>query len=48
MLFVGDVLQLPPVTGNPVFSKLTNKIITATLGCMTAITSGKKLLCMMS
>ena len=27
MLFVGDILQLPPVTGSPVFSKLYNKLI---------------------
>ena len=27
MLFVGDILQLPPVTGSPVFSKLCNNLI---------------------
>ena len=27
MLFVGDILQLPPVTGSPVFSKLCNKLV---------------------
>ena len=42
MLFVGDVLQLPPVTGNLVFSKLTNKIITARLVCMTAVNIWKE------
>ena len=31
-LFVGDILQLPPVTGSPVFSKLCNKLITSRMG----------------
>ena len=37
MLFVGDILQLPPVTGDPVFSKLSNKLVVSRLGCMTAV-----------
>ena len=37
MLFVGDILQLPPVTGDPVFSKLSNKLVISRLGCMTAV-----------
>jgi len=36
MLFE-DVLQLSPVTGNPVFSKLNNKLVTTRLGFMTAV-----------
>ena len=32
MLFVGDILQLPPVTGSPVFSKLCNKLIASRMG----------------
>ena len=34
MVFVGDILQLPPVNGKPVFSKLENKAIASRLGCI--------------
>ena len=37
MLFVGDLLQLPPVHGNPVFEKVATKSILSQLGCAAAI-----------
>jgi len=37
MLFVGDLLQLPPVNGLPVFSKLTSKAVSNKLGCISAV-----------
>ena len=37
MLFVGDILQLPPVNGAAVFEKVNNRSITNKLGCMTSI-----------
>ena len=37
MLFVGDILQLPPVTGSPVFAKLCNKLIASRMGNMTSV-----------
>ena len=36
-LFVGDLFQLPPVHGNPVFEKVTTKSILSHLGCAAAI-----------
>ena len=33
MMFVGDILQLQPVSGNPVFEKITQKAILNKLGC---------------
>uniref|UniRef100_A0A1X7T5U6 ATP-dependent DNA helicase n=1 Tax=Amphimedon queenslandica TaxID=400682 RepID=A0A1X7T5U6_AMPQE len=27
ILFVGDLLQLPPVNGRPVFKKISNKLV---------------------
>ena len=42
MLFVGDILQLPPVNGSPVFSKLTNKLIATRMGCMTSVNIWKE------
>ena len=33
VMFVGDLLQLPPVNGDPVFSKLNQKAMSK-LGCM--------------
>ena len=33
-LFVGDLLQLPPVNGAPVFEALTNKVVLSRLGCL--------------
>ena len=37
VLFVGDILQLPPVNGGPVFDRMTNKAVASILGCMTSI-----------
>ena len=37
VLFVGDILQLPPVNGLPVFAPLQNKAIANRLGCLTSI-----------
>ena len=37
ILFVGDLLQLPPVNGLPVFSKLTSKAVSNKLGCISAV-----------
>ena len=37
MLFVGDILQLQPVNGNPVFEKVGNKSLAQKIGCVTAI-----------
>ena len=37
VLFVGDILQLPPVNGQPVFSRLNNKAIGSRLGCMASV-----------
>ena len=37
MLFVGDLLQLPPVNGNPVFEKITKKSLSFKLGCATSV-----------
>ena len=37
ILFVGDILQLPPVNGEPVINKLENKAIANRLGCITCV-----------
>jgi len=37
MLFVGDLLQLPPVNGQPVFCKLNDSTIANRLECVTAL-----------
>ena len=37
VLFVGDILQLPPVNGAPVFERITNKSVALQLGCMTSV-----------
>ena len=37
VLFVGDVLQLPPVNGSIVFQNICNKVIAVRLGCMTSV-----------
>jgi len=42
MLFVGDILQLPPVTGSPIFSKLSNKLIASRMGCITSVNIWKE------
>jgi len=42
ILFVGDILQLPPVNGNPVFSKLSNILVVNKLGCRHAVNIWEK------
>ena len=37
VLFVGDILQLPPGNGAPVFERISNKSITSKLGCLTSV-----------
>ena len=37
VMFVGDILQLQPVSGNPVFEKNTEKAILNKLGCVTSV-----------
>ena len=37
VLFVGDLLQLPPVNGRPVFENVVRKAILAKLGCMMSV-----------
>ena len=37
MLFVGDLLQLQPVNGHPVFEKITQKSLQHKLGCATSV-----------
>ena len=37
VLFVGDILQLPSVNGQPVFARLDNKAIGSRLGCMASV-----------
>ena len=37
VLFVGDILQLPPVNGASVFERITNKSVGTKLGCMTSV-----------
>ena len=37
MLFVGDILQLLPVNGQPVFEQIATKSLTHKLGCTTAV-----------
>ena len=37
VVFVGDLLQLPPVNGHPVFCELTNKAISSKVGCMGSV-----------
>ena len=41
-LFVGDLLQLPPVSGGLVFDRLTRKAILLKLGCMTSVNIWKE------
>ena len=42
ILFVGDLLQLPPVNGAPVFDKLNTKAVLSKLGCMTSVNIWKE------
>ena len=37
MLFVGDLLQLQPVNGSPVFERITNKTLSYKLGCAASV-----------
>ena len=37
VLFVGDILQLPPVNGSHVFQNVCNKVIGARLGCLASV-----------
>ena len=37
VLFVGDILQLPPVNGAPVFDRINNKSVASKLGCMISV-----------
>ena len=37
VLFVGDILQLPPVNRAPAFDRITNKSVASKLGCMTSV-----------
>ena len=37
VLFVGDILQLPPVNGSHVFQNVCNKVIAARLGCLASV-----------
>ena len=42
ILFVGDLLQLPPVNGAPIFECLSQKIVQYRLGCATAVNNWKE------
>ena len=42
VLFVGDLLQLPPVNGNSIFEKVSQKVLLHRLGCTTAINIWKE------
>lgn len=42
VLFFGDLLQLPPVNGSMVFQNISNKLIAARLGCVTAVNIWKE------
>ena len=37
ILFVGDLLQFPPVNGRPVFNKISNKLLKTRLGAANAV-----------
>ena len=37
VLFVGDLLQLQPVNGQPVFEKVSSMAVTLKLGCATSV-----------
>ena len=42
MMFVGDLLQLPPVSGSPVFEKISAKALLFQLGCATSLNIWKE------
>ena len=44
MLFVGDILQLLPVTRSPVFSKLCNKLIASRMGSIISMNIWKDII----
>ena len=37
VVFVGDLLQLPPINGLPVFCKLTNRAVSSKFGYMRSV-----------
>uniref|UniRef100_A0A1X7V0X8 Uncharacterized protein n=1 Tax=Amphimedon queenslandica TaxID=400682 RepID=A0A1X7V0X8_AMPQE len=42
ILFVGDLLQLPPVNGRPAFNKFSNKLVKTRLGAANAVNIWKE------
>uniref|UniRef100_A0A1X7VDH8 ATP-dependent DNA helicase n=2 Tax=Amphimedon queenslandica TaxID=400682 RepID=A0A1X7VDH8_AMPQE len=42
ILFVGDLLQLPPVNGRPVFNKISNKLVKTRFGAANAVNIWKE------
>ena len=42
MLFIGDLLQLQPVNGNPVFEVILKKLLCHKLGCATSVNIWKE------
>uniref|UniRef100_A0A1X7V9D7 ATP-dependent DNA helicase n=1 Tax=Amphimedon queenslandica TaxID=400682 RepID=A0A1X7V9D7_AMPQE len=42
ILFVGDLIQLPPVNGRPVFKKISNKLVKTKLGVANAVNIWKE------
>uniref|UniRef100_A0A1X7VCB8 ATP-dependent DNA helicase n=1 Tax=Amphimedon queenslandica TaxID=400682 RepID=A0A1X7VCB8_AMPQE len=42
ILFIGDLLQLPPVNGMPVFKKISNKLVKTRLGAANAVNIWKE------
>ena len=42
VLFVGDLLQLPPVNGNTIFERVAKKALLHRLGCTTAVNIWKE------
>ena len=42
VLFVGDLLQLQPVSGNPVFERIATKSLLFKLGCATSVNIWKE------
>ena len=42
ILFVGNLLQLPPINGRLVFNKISNKLVKTRLGAANAVNIMKK------
>ena len=42
VLFVGDILQLPPVNAGAIFDTTTSNVVSLKLGCMTSINLWKE------